>query len=368
MLHKRYALLCRIETTPNSPRICDAEMDPRDGSRRARGTLSSVEEMGGLVLSGRYELSSLIGSGGMGDVWEARHLKLGKVVAVKLLRGLAGGPTAHARLLREARVLATLRHEALVEVFDFGETNSGAPYFVMERVTGGSLADAIERRGALAPSEVVAMGIALADGLSLAHAAGVIHRDVKPDNVLLAVDGTGKLRPKLVDFGVAYVARESAARLTAADGLVGTPEYMAPEAIRGVESGERVDVWGLALTLYEAVTGVSPFRASDPIRSFRRVLDEELPRAVGSDATLDAILAAALHKDHASRTRSVAELARALRAWLASRREPVESPPHSTIARPNEPRPKVAGPRAESHADEDAPVSLDALIRDKLRG
>lgn len=343
------------------------DRSPTPGSRAVDGVGAP-----GLLLSGRYELRSLIGTGGMGEVWEARHLALDKVVAVKLLRGLSGGPTAHARLLQEARLLATLRHPALVEVFDFGETDAGIPYFVMERVTGGSLADALERRGPLPPAVAVNMGIVLSEGLARAHAAGVIHRDVKPDNVLLSLDEDGTLRPKLVDFGVAYVARESSARLTAADGLIGTPEYMSPEAIRGVESRERADVWGLALTVYESLTGVSPFRASDPISAFRRVLDDELPplERAGIEPALYGILAGALQKDHESRTRSVAGFGAALRGWLSTRGDTMVPPPlPPTDTGRRSPRASTAlAPARAPLVDDEAPPSLDALIRSKLRG
>lgn len=334
-----------------------------DGSPATEDARDAPVGRSGLVLSGRYELVSPLGCGSMGEVWEARHLTLRKPVAVKLLRYL--GMTGRARFLQEARVLATLRHEAIVEVFDFGENEQGFPYFVMERVAGRSLADAIALHGPLPLQTVVSMGISLAEGLGHAHAAGVVHRDVKPDNVLLAEDASGRLRAKLVDFGVAFVPPDGDGRLTLAGGVVGTPEYMPPEAILGVEAGERADVWGLAITLYEAMTGVSPFRARDVVSAFRRVRDDALPfpRDVpGLDGPLWSILTDALRKEPDSRTPTVDALRAELVGWRGDNPDIGAAPSGGAS-------PAASSERSARRAgtlDDDSPPSLDALIRSKL--
>ena len=308
----------------------------------------------GEILSGRYELVAVLGAGGMGEVWRARHLALDKPVAVKILRLEAA--SARERLLREARLLASLKHEALVEVFDVGETSAHFPYFVMELLDGTTVAARLDEKGRFPPYEAVNLGVALSHGLAAAHAAGVIHRDVKPDNVIL-VERNGTFRPKLIDFGVALARRQLQARMTVSGGVVGTPEYMAPEMIRGAEPGPTADVWGLAITLYEMLVGTSPFASDDIVTIFKRVLDDPLPYPRDSavlDPQLWAILSAALRKAPAERTPTVEAFSSALQAWL--REAPrTRTAPSAAFDR-----------RIDSSDDEDAPHSLDHIIRKKL--
>ncbi|MFO0611692.1 MAG: serine/threonine-protein kinase [Polyangiaceae bacterium] len=322
------------------------------------------------MLDDRYELVSLLGVGGMGEVWRARHVALDKAVAVKVLRFAA--PSARARFLREARVLAALRHEGLVEVHDFGETPHRFPYFVMELLEGESLANRLDRERQVPAREAVRIAVAVAEGLSAAHAAGVIHRDVKPDNVLLV--GSSR-RPKVVDFGIASAQRDGDERLTVSGAVLGTPQYMAPEIIRGEEGGAGADVWGLAVTLYEMVAGAPPFASNDMIALFRKIVEDPLPfpRNAEMDGALFRVLAEALRKSPSERTPSMVVFGAQLSAWLQARGEPPPSSARRSAARaesePLEPRaaPLVAPPPPRE-GDDDSPITLDAVIRRTFGG
>jgi serine/threonine protein kinase len=329
----------------------------------------------GLVLDGRYRLESLLGEGGMGTVWVGSQLALQRRVAVKSLR--ASASTHRARLQREALALAAVHHPSIVEVYDYGETEGGVPYVVMELVRGESLAARLDRDGALSADEAVTLVVSILDGLAAAHQAGVIHRDIKPDNVVLA-EGLSGVRPVLLDFGIALLDGDADARLTVDGGFVGTPAYMAPEQMRGGPTDERVDVWGVGALLYHLVAGEAPFGARDVLAVMRRVLEDSpsFPRrARGLDGRLWSILMAALRKDPEERTPSALALRDALAGWLDAREvtsvrgfEPVSArtplPPASLDPT------LLAGPVSavtRSSGDE-APQSFDVLIRAKLGG
>jgi Protein kinase domain len=200
---------------------------------------------------GRYEVVRHLGGGAMGEVWLARDDALGREVAVKAVRPTPGVAEAlfRARFDAEARALAALRHPAIVAVFDVGWEDD-VPYLVMELVPGGSLKDRLAG-GPLAPAEVRALGIQIGGALAAAHAGGILHRDVKPANVL---GGPGDW--KLADFGIAHVP---GSELTLTGQFLGTPAYAAPEALVEGEHAPAADVWGLGATLYAAVTGAPPY-------------------------------------------------------------------------------------------------------------
>jgi serine/threonine-protein kinase len=204
---------------------------------------------------GRYQTVKLLGSGGMGAVYLARDELLGRDVAIKTIRSMpmAGiaGEMFRARFMNEARAIASLAHANIVRVFDLG-FEGDTPYLVMEVITGASLKDRVEQRGRLTPIEARALGVQIARALQTAHAAGILHRDVKPANVLEAEDGVWKL----ADFGVAHVPDSS---LTMSGQFLGSPAYAAPEAIERGESGPAMDVFGVGATLYEALTGEPPY-------------------------------------------------------------------------------------------------------------
>jgi serine/threonine protein kinase len=255
------------------------------------------------VIDGRFQLEARLGGGGMGTVWRARDLVLDRAVALKEVRppdpALAeydpeAAALLRARVLREARALARVQHPNVVTIHHVVDGRGDAyPWLVMELVTGGSLADRLAR-GPVEPHEAARLGHELIGALRAAHAAGIQHRDVKPANVLLRPDG----RPVLTDFGIAAI-RESTA-LTATGSVIGTPDYMAPERVRGGEGGPESDLWSLAMMLYVAVEGRHPLRRATTLATLAAVLDEELPppRRAGALAPL---LAAVLVKDPARR-------------------------------------------------------------------
>ncbi|MBZ4324216.1 serine/threonine-protein kinase, partial [Streptomyces huiliensis] len=210
------------------------------------------------LLAGRYRLLGRLGSGGMGVVWRAFDEVLGREVAVKEVRAPehlreADVRVLHARLVQEARAAARISHRSVITVHDVVEER-GRPWIVMELVRGRSLADVLEADGLLSPREAARVGSAVLRALRSAHAAGVLHRDVKPANVLLQDDG----RVVLTDFGIALV--EGTGTLTRTGDVIGSPDYLAPERALGKHPGTPSDLWSLGATLYAAVEGMSPFR------------------------------------------------------------------------------------------------------------
>ena len=206
-----------------------------------------------------YEVEAVLGHGGMGVVFRARHLRLGRLVALKMtLAGSYAGPHERERFRREAEAIAALRHANIVQVYDVGDW-AGRPYFTMELIEGGSLAQRLA--GTPQPARQAAALLAtLAEAMHAAHQGGIVHRDLKPANILFTPDGT----PKVTDFGLAR-RLEGGAGLTLSGVPLGTPSYMAPEQARGQSRavGPAVDVYALGAILYELLTGRPPFRARD---------------------------------------------------------------------------------------------------------
>jgi serine/threonine protein kinase len=266
-----------------------------------------------------YRLRGLLGHGGMGDVWLAHNEALDVDVAVKLVRPASGEKDAAERLLREARAAARLGHPAIVRVFDFGQTESGDPFIVMERLEGEDLATALGRLGQLRPTKAVRTLLPIAHALVAAHAKGIVHRDLKPENVFLARNEGERLQPKIVDFGIAQVDRVQNADAANPGELVGSPAYMAPEQARCGDIDERVDQWSFAVVLYEVIAGVRPFTGGTPEAVLQAILSASPPRlpgTSGSDEALWAILERALEKDPKARFPSMQELGEALAGWL----------------------------------------------------
>jgi serine/threonine protein kinase len=255
------------------------------------------------VIDGRFELVERLGGGGMGLVWRARDVALHREVALKEVRPpdpalLEGNPTAAAmlreRVLREARALARLDHPNVVTIHHIVDAaDVPHPWLVMELVKGGSLQDRLAR-GPLAPREAAAIGRGVLSALRAAHAAGIHHRDVKPANVLLRPDGS----PVLTDFGIAAL-RESTS-LTATGELIGSPEYIAPERIRGDEGNPASDLWSLGMLLYVAVEGAHPLRRGTSLATLAAVLGEDVPPPRRS-GPLAPVLTAVLDRDPAVR-------------------------------------------------------------------
>ncbi|MGW2566679.1 protein kinase domain-containing protein [Streptomyces sp. NPDC001537] len=254
--------------------------------------------MQGQLVAGRYRLADSIGSGGMGRVWRAHDEVLHRAVAIKeLTAALYVSESEQERLLArtraEARAAARINHSAVVTVHDVLE-HDGRPWIVMELVEGYSLADAVKERGRVEPTEAARIGLWVLRALRAAHAAGVLHRDVKPGNVLIGHDG----RVLLTDFGIAQI--EGDTTITRTGEVVGSVDYLAPERVRGHDPGPASDLWALGATLYTAVEGRSPFRRTSPLSTMQAVVEENAadPQYAGP---LGPVMAALLHKDPAAR-------------------------------------------------------------------
>ncbi|GGU02169.1 protein kinase [Streptomyces violascens] len=250
------------------------------------------------MIAGRYRLLSPLGRGGMGVVWRARDEVLGREVAVKEVLAPASldSPEVrrlYARLEREAWAAARVSHRNVVTVYDVA-TEDGRPWIVMELVRGLALSDVLDAEGPLGPQRTARIGAEVVAALRAAHEAGVLHRDVKPANVLLANDG----RVVLTDFGIATVAGTQT--LTMTGEVVGSPEFLAPERALGRTPGPACDLWSLGVLLYAAVEGHSPFRQDTPLSTLRAVVDDALPppRRAGP---LAPVIEGLLRKDPAER-------------------------------------------------------------------
>lgn len=246
---------------------------PRDGRTVEEPETTSVAEVGddpGLV-AGRYRILRTLGRGGGGHVWLAEDDKLGRQVALKRVAGEADAEVLVTRGLREARTSATLAHEHVVRVYDAFEFD-GAPWIVMEYVPGPSLAALLEGERALPPQQVATIGAQVATALAAAHGAGIVHRDVKPGNVLLT-DASGS-NAKLTDFGIARAEEDQA--LTRTGFVAGTAAYFSPELARGEDPSPASDVWALGATLYAAVEGRRPF-AEEPnaVAQLHRIVTDQ---------------------------------------------------------------------------------------------
>jgi serine/threonine-protein kinase len=262
-----------------------------------------------------YEVEALLGRGGMGLVYKARHLRLNRRVALKMLiTGASAGPHERARFERESEAVASLRHANIVQVHDVGD-HEGWPYFTMELVEGGSLAQALAGTPQPARQAAALVGT-LAEAIEVAHQSGIVHRDLKPANILLTTDNT----PKIADFGLARHFDEEPA-LTLSGARIGTPSYMAPEQVIGKPGtiGPATDIYALGALLYEMLTGRPPFRAETATETERQVIAEEpvppvrLNPKVPRD--LETICLKCLHKDPKRRYASAAALADDLRRF-----------------------------------------------------
>ncbi|MFJ5873679.1 protein kinase [Streptomyces sp. NPDC093088] len=255
----------------------------------------------GLLLAGRYRLGESIGRGGMGKVWRAHDEVLHRVVAVKELTAgrfvaEADRLVLHARTQKEARAAARITHPGVVTVHDVLE-HDARPWIVMQYVDGPSLADAAKEAGTIEPREAARIGLHVLGALRAAHAAGVLHRDVKPGNILLARDG----RVLITDFGIAAIEGDST--ITRTGEIVGSIDYLAPERVKGGDPGPASDLWSLGATLYTAVEGTSPFRRTSPISTMQAVVTEEPPHPEKAGA-LASVIVALLRKDPAQRPRA----------------------------------------------------------------
>jgi serine/threonine-protein kinase len=284
-------------------------------SQRTRGELAP-----GTLIASRYRVTGLLGRGGMGAVYEAEHVELGRQVALKTVLP-QDGQSEHvsARLIREARAAARIGHPGIVDVFDLLE-HDGVTFVVMERLHGEELHQRIQREGRLSVGFALRMGVEVGGAIAAAHAHGIIHRDLKPRNVFIARDARLGEVFKVLDFGIAKLTHDIDLRLATFSGhVVGTPAYMAPERLAGVSHVDgRADVYAIGAMLYEALTGRPPFEAKSYPELVLRVSSEQ-PRSIAErrgdvpDAFCE-VIARALSKDPNARQSSAAELVSELTA------------------------------------------------------
>jgi hypothetical protein len=263
-----------------------------------------------------YEILGELGRGGMGVVYKARQVSLNRLVALKMLPGAAYAEQHElVRFLAEAEAVAAVRHPNVVQVFDYGSQGL-RPYFAMEYLGGGSLVELIRKSGRLAPATAAAILEKVARGVHAAHDLGIVHRDIKPQNVLLDADG----EPKVTDFGLAK--RGGRTDLTRTGAVMGTPHYMAPEQAAGKTKfvGPAADIYALGVILYECLTGRTPFTAEDTVQLLVKVVEDE-PEPIrkhtpGVPRDLEAICLKCLRKEPHARYATAGELADDLRRFL----------------------------------------------------
>jgi serine/threonine-protein kinase len=313
--------------------------------------LGPVHKMGGTLLDGKYRVEAVIGTGGMGVVYEGRHKVIDRRVAVKfLIPETCSTPEVRQRFINEAKIAAALGHKNIVAVLDMGETTGGVPYIVMEYLEGESLGDHIQNEGVLNVDRAVGIAMQILDGLHAVHSEGIIHRDLKPENVFLAKQSGGEEIVKLLDFGISRLDREEGevSRLTEAGKVYGTPYYVSPEQAEGKLSLDgRADLYSVGVLLYEMVTGYLPFRS----KSYATLMVDIItrpppdPRDFLPELPVDlvAVINKALAKNTSLRYPSAREMSDAL-APLVSR---ISLPPARKGSQPPAKKPPPATPPSE---------------------
>ena len=284
-------------------------------------------ELRGRILDGRYLLGSVLGIGGTAVVFEAERLEDGADVVVKTLRPIfVDNPDLVRRLRREGEVWRTVRHPGLVPVLDEGTLDDGSPYLVLERVHGECMQRLLRRVGTLPPDLVMAIAMRVASILHAAHGHGYVHRDVKPEHVIMDRAPDGSLRVRLLDFGVCASDRAPRDERDREVGRVfGTPSYVSPEQASGdPDVDARADVFGVGILMFEAITGRLPFTGSNVANLLRRIIREDAPRVglMRPDvrAEVDVAVATAMARKPEDRFPTMRSLSRALLPLVGDRR------------------------------------------------
>ncbi|HEY9733240.1 MAG TPA: serine/threonine-protein kinase [Drouetiella sp.] len=234
----------------------------------------------GTIIAGRYRIINLLGVGGMGSVFKAEHIMLGSFVAVKILNSdLTKNETALKRFSQEAKAANTLHHPNIAAVSDYGLTESGAPYFVMDLIDGKSMASMIDDNGFIPWQKAIDFGIQISDAMSYAHLKGIVHRDLKPANIIISKTAKGEDRATVVDFGIAKFANETqdAQKLTRTGEVFGSPLYMSPEQCTGKTMDSRSDIYSFGCMMYEALTGEMPFCGENAVQTILMQINEPAP-------------------------------------------------------------------------------------------
>lgn len=298
----------------------DVRFCSHDGSVLRPETIT--DSLIGQVLGDRYHIIRALGRGGMGQVYLAEHVKMGRRCAVKVMhRALSQDSTAVSRFAREAANASRVNHPSVATIFDFGETSDRLIYLAMEYVEGESLSALLEREGPLGTRRGVGIAIHIADALTAAHQHGVVHRDLKPDNILIGRRGTVE-HVKVVDFGIAKAMDAASNGLTQTGFVVGTPRYMSPEQLIAEEVDGRTDIYALGLVLFEMLVGTLPVGDKDGALNLTARLTEPPPSAREQNAAipadLDEVLRKALGRKPAERYQTAAEFREALLACAPS--------------------------------------------------
>jgi tRNA A-37 threonylcarbamoyl transferase component Bud32 len=298
-----------------------ARFCPHCGSAAAAAASAPEDPWIGRVVNGKFRIEELVGQGGMGRVYRARHLTLDRPVVLKMLhRTFSSDPQISQRFQREARAASRLNHPNSIAVLDFGEAEDGTLFMAMEYLAGKDLARLVAEEFPLGEARVVRIGAQILSALSEAHAQGVVHRDLKPENVMVEPRRAEPDSVKVLDFGIAKITAPGAnePKLTQAGLVCGTPEYMSPEQARGADIDLRSDLYSMGVILYQMATGELPFASDTPVGFLTKHLSEVPVPArqrnpqVEVSAALDQVIAKALEKDPAKRFQSADEMRAAL--------------------------------------------------------
>ncbi|MBI5515769.1 MAG: serine/threonine protein kinase [Deltaproteobacteria bacterium] len=288
----------------------------------------------GSTVAGKYRLERVLGRGGMGVVYEAEHLVTNRKVAIKVMHPENQGSEAARRFMNEASAAGRIQHPNVVEVLDAGQdTSDGSLFIVLELLTGIDLATYLLRAGHLSPGETLTVALQVLQALHVAHKAGVVHRDVKPENIFLARQAGGETHVKIVDFGISKAInpeKNIALSVTQSNTTVGTPHYMSPEQAKGEPVDPRADIWALGVVLYECLTGRLPFDGENFNTQIVAVVTEPHAPATehGVDPELSAIIDKCLQKERTRRFGAASEMTEALQQYLERHSEHGVRTPH----------------------------------------
>ncbi len=321
---------------------------PLDGSTLK--SLSAAADLVGSVIADRYHVIRKLGEGGMGQVYLAEHVRMGRKSAVKVMNpGMVHDADAISRFNREAANASRITHPNVAAIYDFGETSDGLIYLAMEFVEGEPLTNIIAAAGALPPARAASIVKQTGDALAVAHEFGIVHRDLKPDNIMIARNRDGSDCVKVVDFGIAKAAHVEAQKVTRTGLIVGTPEYMSPEQLAGDSLDGRSDIYSLALVGFAALTGQLPFPSETAQEAMiMRLTDRprslaEMKPGIAWPAELQSVMDRALARDAASRYASASQFGHDFATAIERMPDSVARKAHTSIVdAPALPRTKVA--------------------------